>query len=111
MPTAVMPMAAALGALGRALATGVATLLAVALVTALARAIGQPMAQAVVGARFAGPARRRAMGTSQAATSLSPIAGVPLLAAIGDVGGWRMAFVTLAVVALATVPTARAWSP
>ena len=103
--------AAALGALGTAAATSLSMLLAVALVTALARAIGQPMAQAVVGTHFTGLARRRAMGAVQATTSLSPILGVPLLTAVGELAGWRAAFLVLAVIALAAIPATLALLP
>ena len=41
--------------------------------------------------RFAGDARRRALGWTIGALSIAPIVGVPLLTAISGVGGWRAA--------------------
>lgn len=50
----------------------------VALVGTVGRSIGLPVAQAVVGVRFAGPALRRGIGLIQVAGTLARIVGIPL---------------------------------
>jgi MFS transporter, DHA1 family, inner membrane transport protein len=66
---------------------------------------------AIAGTAFEGTAARRAIGWTTAAQAGSAIVGVPLLAAIGAVGGWRMAFVAGGLAAAAVVALAILWLP
>jgi len=88
-------VASSLGAVLTALAPNLLILAPVALVGALGRSIGLPVAQAIVGARYAGAAVRRGLGLIQATGTLAPIVGIPLVTAIGAVAGWRVAFLAL----------------
>lgn len=89
--------AASVGAVLTALAPSLLVLVPVAVVGAVGRSIGLPVAQAVVGTRYAGAALRRGLGLIQATGTLAPIVGVPLVTAIGAVAGWRSAFLALGV--------------
>ena len=89
--------AASVGAVLTALAPSLLVLIPVAVVGAVGRSIGLPVAQAVVGTRYAGAALRRGLGLIQATGTLAPIVGVPLVTAIGAVAGWRSAFLALGV--------------
>ena len=93
-------LAVVVSALGTALAPTFAILLLVTLVAAVSRAIIQPVALAITGTHFSGPAQRRAISLVVAAAAGAPIVGVPALTAIGGAFGWRAAFGTLAAVAL-----------
>lgn len=86
-------------------------LLLAAGINAISRSIGQPVAQAIVGLRFVGDARRHAMALLQAAGAISPILGVPILATIGEQVGWRGAFVALAGVSLVSAWIVWRWLP
>jgi MFS transporter, DHA1 family, inner membrane transport protein len=66
---------------------------------------------AIAGTAFSGTAARRAIGWTTAAQAGSAIIGVPLLAAIGTVAGWRVAFVLAGCAALAVVVLAIRWLP
>jgi predicted MFS family arabinose efflux permease len=66
---------------------------------------------AVAGTAFSGAASRRAIGWTQAAQSGSAIVGVPVLAAVGAVAGWRVAFIVAGLAALAGVVLATVWLP
>jgi DHA1 family inner membrane transport protein len=87
--------ASTVGAILTALAPNILVLLPVAVIGAGGRSIGLPVAQAVVGKRYAGAALRRGLGLIQATGTLAPIVGVPLVTAIGAVAGWRSAFLAL----------------
>ena len=87
--------ASSVGAILTALAPNLLILVPVALVGAGGRSIGLPVAQAVVGTRYAGAALRRGLGLIQATGTLAPIVGIPLVTAIGAVAGWRSAFLAL----------------
>lgn len=87
--------ASSVGAVLTALAPNLLILVPVALVGAGGRSIGLPVAQAVVGTRYAGAALRRGLGLIQATGTLAPIVGIPLVTAIGAVAGWRSAFLAL----------------
>ncbi len=93
-------LAVAVSALGTTLAPTFAILLLVALIGAVSRAIIQPVALALTGTHFSGPAQRRAISLVVAAASGAPIVGVPALTAIGGAFGWRAAFAALAGAAL-----------
>ena len=87
--------ASSVGAILTALAPNLLILVPVALVGAGGRSIGLPVAQAVVGTRYAGAALRRGLSLIQATGTLAPIVGIPLVTAIGAVAGWRSAFLAL----------------
>jgi MFS family permease len=89
--------ASSVGAIATALAPSLLVLIPVALIGAGGRSIGLPVAQAVVGTRYAGAALRRGLGLIQATGTLAPIVGIPLVTAIGAVAGWRSAFLALSV--------------
>lgn len=94
--------------LGAALAPGYAALLAALLLAAPAQTAISPAALALAGARFAGEARRRAIGWITAGVSGAAIVGVPLLTAVAALAGWRAAFGALAALAVAGAALARA---
>ena len=84
------------------LATGLtptyAFLLAVAVAGAIGRAAVQPAAQATVAVQFHGEqVRRHAMSRVQMGNSGAAIVGIPLMTLIAAYGGWRVAFLILAV--------------
>jgi predicted MFS family arabinose efflux permease len=87
--------ASSAGAVLTALAPSLLILLPVAVVGAVGRSIGLPVAQAVVGTRYAGAALRRGLSVIQATGTLAPIVGIPLVTAIGAEAGWRSAFLAL----------------
>ena len=88
-------------AAGTALAPTYRALLAVRLVGALSGAILGGVSLAIAGTHFPGEARRRAMSALLAAMAMTPIAGFPALTTLGELLGWRAAFLVLAGVALA----------
>jgi predicted MFS family arabinose efflux permease len=90
-------VASSLGAILTALAPSLLILVPVALVGAGGRSIGLPVAQAMVGTRYAGAAMRRGLALIQATGTLAPIVGIPMVTAIGAVAGWRSAFLALGV--------------
>ena len=93
--------AAGAGALATGLAPTFELLLLAALFGALGRAVVAPVALAIVGTRFSGPARLRAMSYVVAALSGSAIVGVPALTTIAALAAtWRAAFAALAAAAL-----------
>jgi predicted MFS family arabinose efflux permease len=96
-------LAASLGAIATGLAPNLLVLVPVALIAAVGRSIGQPVAQAIVGTRYKGPALRRGLSLVQATGTLAPIVGIPLVTAIGTVAGWRGAFVALGLLGLMVV--------
>ena len=87
------------------LATGLAPsfliLLLAALVGAIGRAAVLPVAQAIVGTRFADDAARRAaLSQLQSGQSGAAILGIPMLTTIAALLQWRAAFFALAALAL-----------
>jgi predicted MFS family arabinose efflux permease len=95
-----------LAVLFSSLATGLAPsfpiLITVTLVGAIGRAAILPVAQAIVGTRFADEdARRAALSQLQTGQSGASILGIPLLTSIAALLHWRAAFFALAVLALA----------
>ena len=59
------------------------------------------VALAVVATRFEGDERRKAMSWTIAALAAPTIGGIPVIAAFGDLVGWRWSFVLIGVIALA----------
>jgi predicted MFS family arabinose efflux permease len=90
-PLVIGVLAIALNLLGTGLAPAYPVLLGLSVVGGLGDALAYGLAFAIAGARFAGDAQRRAIGWTTGALSSAPIVGVPLLTAIGGVGGWRVA--------------------
>lgn len=90
--------------LGTGLAPSFAALIGAVLVGSIGRAAILPVAQTVAGTRFAGDARRRAIGWVQAGTSCTPLLGIPLLTTIAQYSDWRVAFVVLGTLGLGTLP-------
>jgi len=94
-------LAATLGTLATGLVPTFAILLVVAIFGAVGRAAVQPAAQALVATRFPDErSQRYAQSRVQMGNSGAAIIGVPLLTSIAAFGGWRLAFLALAVVGL-----------
>ena len=87
-------------ALGTAAAGTYAILLSVRLFGALSGAILAGLTLATAGTYFTGEARRRAMSLVVASLSGAAIVGVPFLALVGGVAGWRVAFLVFAAVSV-----------
>jgi predicted MFS family arabinose efflux permease len=88
---------------GTGLAPTFAVLLAVALIGSVARAAVMPTAQSVAVVRIVDEgARRRAVSWVTAGMSGAAILGVPLLTTIAALSSWRVSFVALGALALAT---------
>lgn len=96
-------MASSVGAIATALAPSLLVLVPVALIGAGGRSVGLPVAMAVVGALYSGPAMRRGIGLVQATGTLAPIVGIPLVTSIGAVAGWRVAFLALGALGFVAV--------
>ena len=88
-------VASSVGAIATAMAPSLLVLIPVALIGAGGRSVGLPVAQAIVGTVYRGPALRRGIGLIQATGTLAPIVGIPLVTAIGALAGWRVAFLFL----------------
>jgi len=100
-------VALALSAVGVALSQSYAIFLLVMLISAIGRATILPVAMVIGGTRFVGEAQRRALAWMSTGLVTATILGVPFLTSIGEYVGWRGAFLTLAVIALAAA--ALAW--
>jgi predicted MFS family arabinose efflux permease len=96
-------LASSVGAVATALAPSLLILVPVALIGAGGRSVGLPVAQAIVGTRYSGPALRRGLGLVQATGTLAPIVGIPLVTAIGTIAGWRGAFLALGVLGFTAI--------
>ncbi|MFF1531277.1 MFS transporter [Cellulomonas sp. NPDC058312] len=67
---------------------------------------------AVMGAHVAGPGRRgQAVATMMAGLTIANIVGVPLSTVLGQVFGWRWAFVAVGVLGLLTLAALLRWIP
>ena len=66
---------------------------------------------ALAGTHFEGDAGRRAIGWANGTEALSAIVAVPVLAAIGAIAGWRLAFVAAGAAALVVFAIAWFWLP
>ena len=85
------------------LAPTFALLLLSALAGALAEATVPGLSLAVAGTYFSGPASRRAIGWTVGSLASAAIIGVPIMALVGEVLGWRITFLGAGGVALAVV--------
>ena len=90
-PLVIGLLAIAVNLVGTGLAPAYPVLLGLSVAGGLGDALVFGLALAIAGTRFAGDARRRAIGWTIGALSIAPIVGVPLLTAISGVGGWRAA--------------------
>lgn len=77
--------------IGIALAPSYVVVLGLGVLGGFGDAIVFALPLAIAGTRFAGAARRQAIGWTLGALSVAPIVGVPLLTAFGAVSGWRAA--------------------
>lgn len=94
-----------------ALAPVFAVLLIASLAGGIAEATVPGLSLAIAGSWFTGPASRRAIGWTVGALSSAPIIGVPILTTIGDVAGWRVAFLAAGSVAVIVAVLGAAWLP
>jgi predicted MFS family arabinose efflux permease len=95
-------VAVACNLIGTGLAPTYGTLLGLATIGGLGDAILFGLPLAIAGTYFAGDARRRAISWTSAALPVGVIAGVPIVAAIGGVVGWRGMFVMIGLLTLAS---------
>jgi DHA1 family inner membrane transport protein len=94
-------LAVTVSTLAMGLAPNYGFLLLVTVVGAVGRGAVQPVAQATVATRFPDEkTRRSAMSRVQMGNSGAAIVGIPLMTAIAALGSWRLAFWTLAGLAL-----------
>ena len=101
----------ALGNFASALAPGYASLSAMRLFTGLPHGTYFGVA-ALVAAALAPPGRRaRAVGWVMLGLTTATLVGVPIAAALGEVFGWRAAFVFVGLIAVAAVAMVRLWVP
>ena len=101
----------ALGNFASAVAPGYLSLSALRLFTGLPHGTYFGVA-ALVAAALAPPGRRaRAVGWVMLGLTSATLVGVPIAAALGEVFGWRAAFVFVGLIAVAAVVMVRLWVP
>ena len=101
----------ALGNFASALAPGYASLAALRLVSGLPHGTYFGVA-ALVAAALARPRQRaRAVGWVMLGLTSATLVGVPIAAALGEVFGWRAAFLFVGAIAVAAVVLVRRWVP
>lgn len=88
-----------------------AALFAGSIAGAVAEATVPGLSLAIAGSRYSGPAARRALGWTVGALASAPIVGVPLLTTIGDLAGWRAAFLLAGFAAAVSVVLMALWLP
>lgn len=94
-------IALAASAVGIGLSQSYLMFMLVMLISAVGRATILPVSMVVGGTRFVGEAQRRALSWMSTGIVAATILGVPFLTSIGEYVGWRGAFLTMSVVALA----------
>jgi predicted MFS family arabinose efflux permease len=94
-------VAIAVNLLGTATAPSYLLLLPLAIIGALGDALVFGLAFALASALFDGEARRRAIGWAMAAVSIGPVVGVPALTTVGGLWGWRFAYASAGLFAVA----------
>ncbi|MDQ4044736.1 MAG: MFS transporter, partial [Chloroflexota bacterium] len=77
----------------------------------IAEATVPGLSLAIAGTRFSGPSSRRAIGWTIGALASAPIIGVPALTTIGDMAGWRTAFLMAGGMAVVVMVVVAAWLP
>jgi DHA1 family inner membrane transport protein len=94
---------------------GLAPVFSMLFVASLAGAIAEAtvpgLSLAIAGTRFRGPAARRAIGWIVGALASAPIVGVPILTTVGDIAGWRVAFLVAGLSAAVVVALVAMWLP
>lgn len=94
---------------------GLAPVFSVLFIASIAGAIAEAtvpgLSLAIAGTRFSGPASRKAIGWTVGALASAPIVGVPILTTIGDLAGWRAAFLTAGFAAAVVVVLVAIWLP
>jgi predicted MFS family arabinose efflux permease len=94
---------------------GLAPVFAALFIASIAGAVAEAtvpgLSLAIAGSRFSGPAARRALGWTVGALASAPIIGVPLLTTVGDLAGWRSAFLLAGFAAAACVVLVAFWLP
>jgi predicted MFS family arabinose efflux permease len=85
-------MVLAAGILGSVLAWNYWALLACRLLTGVGAAMIQPNSRAAAADHFSPAQRGKAFSILISATLLGPMLGIPLVALLGDLGGWRLPF-------------------
>lgn len=94
---------------------GLAPVFAVLLIASVAGGIAEAtvpgLSLTVAGTRFTGPASRKAVGWTIGALASAPIIGVPVLTTIGDMAGWRVAFLAAGGAAVVVAILVAAWLP
>jgi MFS transporter, DHA1 family, inner membrane transport protein len=91
------------GSLSVALAPSIAIMLVAMLIAAIGRAIVQPLSVAIAGSNLDEASRRRAISLVTAAVAGTAIVGLPVLTALADAFGWRIAFLALTALSVAVV--------
>jgi predicted MFS family arabinose efflux permease len=104
-------VAVAFCALGTSIATNYWMLMTVRLTGAFAAGALGGLSMAVAATMFEGNERRRAIGWIAAGIAGGAVAGIPLLTAIGSLTHWRIAFVAIALSAVALILLLRAVVP
>ena len=94
-------VAAALSSLATAASASVVMILLSAAIGALGRASIQPAAFAIAATRFDDEARRRAISWTQVGVSCATLLGLPLLAGLAQMLGWRVALLAFSALTLA----------
>lgn len=94
---------------------GVAPVFAALFVASVAGAVAEAtvpgLSLAIAGSRFSGAAAKRALGWTVGALASAPIIGVPVLTTVGDIAGWRAAFLLAGFAAAAAVMLMALWLP
>lgn len=103
--------ATAVSLLDFALALVFSLLLIASVAGGIAEATVPGLSLAIAGTRFSGPAARRAIGWTVGALASAPIIGVPALTTIGDLSGWRAAFLAAGAAAVIVALLVAAWLP
>jgi predicted MFS family arabinose efflux permease len=94
-----------------ALAPIFAMLFIASLAGAISEATVPGLSLAIAGTRFSGAAARKAIGWTVAALASAPIIGIPILTTIGDIAGWRAAFLTAGFAAAVITVLVMTWLP
>ncbi len=89
-----------ISAVGTALSTSFVTLIIARLLSGVSAGVATSVVLAVAGTRYAGEARRKAMSWTIAAIAAPTIGGIPIIAALGELVGWRWSFALVSVISM-----------